>query len=188
MGADDLDGGDEGWKGDTAAYTMSEEGVTIDLGARGGPSAKGGDAMGDTLDDIENVRGSMHDDMLTGDGGPNTLYGNQGDDELMGGAGNDMLRGDKGDDTLTGGDGDDTFILMEGDGDDTIEDFESGDDTIQFGPATEKLFALRHPGHPRHRGRERRWLHLRVGGRLGHRRSAAHGGRPRRAGAVDLLG
>ncbi len=159
MGADDLDGGDEDKKGDTAAYTMSEEGVTIDLGARGGPSAKGGDAMGDTLSDIENVRGSDDDDKLTGDAGANTLYGNQGDDELMGAGGNDMLRGgkgddeldggdgndtlrgDKGDDILTGGDGDDIFHLMEGDGDDTIEDFESGEDMIMFGPATEKLSA-----------------------------------------------
>ena len=157
MGADDLDGGDEGRKGDTAAYTMSEEGVTIDLGARGGPSAKGGDATGDTLDDIENVRGSMEDDKLTGDAGANTLYGNMGDDMLMGGAGNDMLRGgkgddeldggdgddmirgDKGDDTLTGGKGKDTFHLMEGDGDDTIDDFKSGEDMIMFGPDTEQL-------------------------------------------------
>ena len=157
MGADDLDGGNHDTsatgKGDTAAYTMSEEGVTIDLGARGGPSAKGGDAAGDTLKRIENVRGSDHDDKLTGDDNANRLYGNQGDDELMGGAGNDMLRGgkgddeldggdghdriqgDKGDDVLTGGDGKDTFVLMEGDGDDTIEDFESGEDTIVFGTA-----------------------------------------------------
>ena len=168
MGADDLDGGDNspvgvpgdaGDAGDTAAYTMSEEGVTIDLGARGGPSAEGGDATGDTLDDIENVRGSDHDDKLTGDKYPNKLYGNMGEDTLMGGAGNDtirggkdddeidggaghdMIQGDKGDDELTGGDGNDTFILMEGDGDDEITDFEQGKDKIQFGPTTEPLSA-----------------------------------------------
>ena len=155
MGDDDLDGGSGK---DTAAYTMSDEGVTVNLAyaqdnnPRTGPGVSGGDAAGDTLDDIENVRGSMHDDKLTGDKYANTLYGNQGDDELMGGAGNDMLRGgkgddeleggddddtlrgDKGDDTLTGGDGKDTFILMEGDGNDTIEDFDSGEgDQIKFG-------------------------------------------------------
>ena len=155
MGADELDGGDGM---DTAAYTMSEEGVTINLGNVGTarPVATGGDAMGDTLMDIENVRGSMDDDMLTGDGEDNKLYGNQGDDELMGGGGDDMLRGgmgddeldggagddtiygDKGDDTLTGNGGDDTFVLREGDGDDVIEDFdESGNDKIQLG--TSKL-------------------------------------------------
>ena len=159
MGADDLDGG-TGM--DTAAYTMSEEGVTINLGNIGTarPVATGGDAMGDTLDkNIENVRGSMEDDKLTGNKYDNKLYGNMGDDTLMGGAGDDtirggkdddeidggdgddMIQGDKGDDELTGGDGDDTFILMEGDGDDEITDFEQGDDTIQLGPSTEKLSA-----------------------------------------------
>ena len=155
MGDDELDGGDGS---DTAAYTMSEEGVTINLGNVGTarPVATGGDAMGDTLMSIENVRGSMDDDMLTGDGEDNKLFGNQGDDELMGGGGDDMLRGgmgddeldggagddmiygDKGDDTLTGNGGDDTFVLREGDGDDVIEDFdESGNDMIQLG--TSKL-------------------------------------------------
>ena len=148
MGADDLHGG----AGiDIAAYTMSEEGVTINLGAPKEPSAEGGDAMGDTLDDIENVRGSMHKDMLTGDDNPNTLFGNMGDDTLMGGDGkdklyggkgndeldggdgDDTLSGEKGNDTLTGGDGADTFVLRKGDGNDTIEDFESGEDMIKFG-------------------------------------------------------
>ena len=152
-GADELFGGRGS---DTAAYTMSAEGVTINLSYVGTarPEATGGDAMGDEFSLIENVRGSMNDDKLTGDGGKNTLYGNMGDDMLMGGAGNDMLRGgkgddeldggdgndtlrgDKGDDTLTGGDGKDTFHLMEGDGDDTIKDFESDEgDQIKFGTA-----------------------------------------------------
>ena len=161
-GADILDGGDDG--SDTAAYTMSDEGVTINLAHAQDaspltPGPSGGDAQGDTLMGIENLRGSMDDDKLTGDPEANKLYGNQGDDELMGGAGNDVLRGgkgddeieggagndtirgDKGDDELDGGAGNDTFHLMEGDGDDTIEDFDSGKDTIRFGPATEKLTA-----------------------------------------------
>ena len=157
-GADMLDGGEGS---DTAAYTMSAEGVTINLSYVGTarPEATGGDAMGDEFMSIENVRGSMEDDKLTGDGEANKLYGNMGDDMLMGGAGNDMLRGgkgddelegganddtirgDKGDDTLTGDAGNDTFVLMEGDGDDEITDFEQGKDTIQLGPATEKLSA-----------------------------------------------
>ena len=205
MGADELDGGSGS---DTAAYTMSEDGVTINLAYAYDTSprtvgASGGDAEGDTLMDIENVRGSMDDDMLTGDGEKNTLYGNQGDDELMGGGGDDMLRGgkgddeleggdgddtirgDKGDDTLTGDDGDDIFHLMEGDGDDTIEDFESGRGHHQVRHRHPEAHALRNSGHPRHRGREpRRDLHLRVGGRLGHRRSAAHGERLRRPGVA----
>ncbi len=142
-GADVLDGGEGS---DTAAYTMSDEAVTINLAHAQDlspltPGPSGGDAAGDDLMDIENLRGSMHDDKLTGDDNANKLYGNQGDDMLMGGMGNDAIRGDKGDDTLTGGDGKDTFWLMEGDGDDTIEDFESGDDTIRFGAVTQKLTA-----------------------------------------------
>ena len=164
MGADDLDGGSNTTAGDTAAYTMSDEGVTINLAHAQDaspltPGPSGGDAAGDTLKGIENLRGSDDDDKLTGDPEANKLYGNMGDDMLMGAEGNDMLRGgkgddeldggdgndtiqgDKGDDVLTGGDGNDTFVLMEGDGDDTIEDFESGEDTIRFGPATQKLTA-----------------------------------------------
>ena len=159
-GADILDGGDGS---DTAAYTMSGEGVTVNLSYVGTarPEATGGDAMGDEFEpnSIENVRGSDKDDKLTGDGEKNKLYGNQGDDTLMGGAsddmlrggkdddeleggaGNDTLRGDEGDDTLTGDEGEDTFHLMEGDGDDTITDFESGEDTIKFGTATQKFTA-----------------------------------------------
>ena len=166
MGADDLDGGDNSAVGDTAAYTMSDEGVTVNLAyaqdndPRTGPGVSGGDAAGDTLENIENVRGSMEDDKLTGDKDANRLYGNQGDDMLMGGMGNDMLRGgkgddeleggdgddtlrgDKGDDTLTGDDGKDTFWLMKGDGDDTIVDFERDEgDIIRFGTPTQELTA-----------------------------------------------
>ena len=159
-GADVLDGGEGS---DTAAYTMSEEGVTINLSYVGTarPEATGGDATGDEFEPktIENVRGSMEDDKLTGDGEANKLYGKMGDDMLMGGDGDDtirggkdddeidggdgddMIQGDMGDDMLTGGDGEDTFILMEGDGDDEITDFEQGEDTIQLGPSTEKLSA-----------------------------------------------
>ena len=155
-GADELMGGAGD---DTAAYTMSEEGVTINLSyvSTARPEATGGDATGDEFMSIENVRGSMYDDKLTGNGETNKLYGNMGDDMLMGGAGNDtirggkdddeidggdgddMIQGDMGDDMLTGGDGEDKFILMEGDGDDEITDFTPGEDTIQLGPATEKL-------------------------------------------------
>ena len=157
-GADVLDGGEGS---DTAAYTMSAEAVTINLSYVGTarPEATGGDAMGDEFMSIENVRGSMNDDMLTGDDDDNKLYGNMGDDMLMGGDGDDtirggkdddeidggdgddMIQGDMGDDMLTGGDGEDTFILMEGDGDDEITDFEQDEDTIQLGPSTEKLSA-----------------------------------------------
>ena len=118
-GADTISGGDNM---DTISYEYSPMGVTINLNDG---TARGGDADGDDLDDdIENVRGSMHDDTLTGtddpsdgnmlwglDGndvlsgreGPDTLYGGAGDDMLDGGDEGDTLEGGYGADTLTGG-------------------------------------------------------------------------------------
>jgi Ca2+-binding RTX toxin-like protein len=78
---------------DTADYSTSSAGVTVDLVAGTGT---GGDAQGDTLFFIENVTGSAFVDKLFGDGGANALNG---------GAGGDVLRGGAGGDVLTGGDG-----------------------------------------------------------------------------------
>ena len=130
VGADLLDGSEDGgydrgnlgsptaardtvW-GDTAGYTQSDAGVTVNL-ATG--TAAGGHAEGDTLRGIEGVRGSNHADVLTArDDDPNTethppegssLWGQKGDDALHGGSGDDLLWGGKGDDTLLGGGGGD---------------------------------------------------------------------------------
>ena len=112
---------------DTVSYIHSPAGVSVNLRAG---TASGGNADGDMLvDEIENVQGSMHDDVLTGSRGANTnnkiwglggndeLVGDRGVDMLFGGAGDDMLDGGEGDDTLDGGSGADT--LTGGDGDDT---------------------------------------------------------------------
>jgi Ca2+-binding RTX toxin-like protein len=119
-GADDLWGGDGI---DTADYSQSSRGVIVNLATGQG---RGGDAEGDFLWGIENLKGSGQSDILTGDrrdnkleggGGDDTLNGASGDDELIGGAGNDalngglhndMLRGGAGADELNGGDGIDT--------------------------------------------------------------------------------
>ncbi len=94
-GADHLDGGDGvdwGW------YALSTAGITINL-ATG--TASGGHAEGDTLTSLENLFGSEHDDVLTGDAGANELRGNGGSDTLIGGAGADTLRGGDGVDTAS---------------------------------------------------------------------------------------
>ena len=106
-GADMLKGG----KGtDTISYEYSPMGVTINLNDG---TAIGGDADGDVLDeDIENVRGSMHDDTLTGTDDAtngNSLWGLAGNDTLSGRDGPDMLSGGAGDDVLDGGDEEDTL-------------------------------------------------------------------------------
>ena len=109
MGGDTLSGGPGT---DTISYNTSLAGVTINLTDG---TARGGDADGDTLvdratDRIENVVGSGHDDMLTGDRQANMLQGLAGDDMLDGDEGDDTLSGGEGDDVLDGGDEDDTLI------------------------------------------------------------------------------
>ncbi|MEZ5840904.1 MAG: hypothetical protein R3D02_10950 [Hyphomicrobiales bacterium] len=80
---------------DTADYSTSIGGVTVDLFAG---NASGGDALGDTFSEIENVTGSDYADILRGDNGINVLDGGDGDDVLSGGAGGDTLIGGLGTD------------------------------------------------------------------------------------------
>ena len=55
----------------------------------GDSESSGGDAQGDTLNGIENLIGSRHNDTLTGDAGDNVLRGGPGGDRLVGGGGSD---------------------------------------------------------------------------------------------------
>jgi Ca2+-binding RTX toxin-like protein len=119
-GADHIDGGtlnpfitDDGI--DTAVYSDSTEGVGVRLDTGEG---FGGTAEGDTLVDIENLTGSLHDDRLLGDDGQNVLTGLDGNDVLKGGGGADVLLGGGGNDNLKGGSGSDT--LAGGDGINTM--------------------------------------------------------------------
>ena len=82
-GADTLAGGTGV---DTASYAASAAAVTVNLETG---AASGGDAEGDTLDSIEHLTGSAHDDTLIGDAGPNVLEGGGGGDMLDGGDGID---------------------------------------------------------------------------------------------------
>ncbi len=154
---------------DTAAYTTSSEAVTVNLGGAGtedDPIAMGGDATGDMFMGIENLRGSMYDDMLVGDNphedymamdnmatmdvdesmlysGANKIYGNMGADKIKGMGGADMLYGGKGDDVLYGGDGmggDDGDDMLYGQlGDDLLKGG-LGNDTLAGGAGADKLF------------------------------------------------
>ena len=72
---------------DIADYTLSAEGVTIDM-IDG--SAGGGDALGDTFFDIEIVQGSYHDDIIRGDDGDNRIRGGRGADVIDGRGGFDI--------------------------------------------------------------------------------------------------
>ncbi len=103
--ADHLDGGEDasgfwffgryisGGDKDTASYEDSDAAVQVSL-ADG--TATGGHAEGDTLVNIENLKGSRYDDNLEGDEFANTLMGEDGDDVLTGGRGADHLDGGRG--------------------------------------------------------------------------------------------
>ena len=117
-GADEIDGGAGN---DTSSYQDSTAGVTVSLVTNTG---SGGYAEGDTLNSIENLYGSSHNDFLIGNDGANILSGLGGHDTLKGGGGADTLYGDAGDDTLKGGGGADQ--LNGGSGIDTASYNESG--------------------------------------------------------------
>jgi Ca2+-binding RTX toxin-like protein len=72
---------------DTASYANSYAGVTVNLGSQA--PQQGGDAEGDELSSIENLIGSAHNDVLTGNGLDNRFEGGAGGDIIDGGGGSD---------------------------------------------------------------------------------------------------
>ena len=133
-GADKLYGGRVGMADDagmdTADYSMSPEGVVVDLkpadlnkDRRTDPdelrAGEGGDAEGDTYHDIQNLTGSDHADMLRGNVQDNLLMGGKGDDW------DDQKTAKVTEGGLFGGDGEDT--LMGGDGNDWLDASGAGD-------------------------------------------------------------
>lgn len=73
---------------DRLSYLDSNAGVTVNLDTG---AASRGYAAGDTFSNIENLLGSIHDDVLTGDNGANTLWGYAGPDTLTGLGGSDTF-------------------------------------------------------------------------------------------------
>jgi Ca2+-binding RTX toxin-like protein len=76
---------------------------------------------------MEAVRGSDNDDLITGDAKANALFGRDGGDTLTGGGGDDTLEGDAGNDTFV--------VTSFNEGKDTIVDFDSAEDTLNFAAA-----------------------------------------------------
>jgi Ca2+-binding RTX toxin-like protein len=83
--------------------------------------------------------GNAGANVLTGGLGDDTLQGGAGNDNLSGGAGFDQLKGGNGKDILTGGTGTDWFIFDVAanatTNRDTVSDFGSGVDVLQFSRA-----------------------------------------------------
>lgn len=101
---DTLDGG-EGF--DWADYSDSEGELSVSLLSGTGTR---GDAFGDTLINIEGIRGSAFNDTLVGSDASDIIFSNLGDDYVDARAGDDELSGGSGDDTLIGGDGNDRLV------------------------------------------------------------------------------
>ncbi|MGL1919994.1 MAG: cadherin-like domain-containing protein [Hyphomicrobiales bacterium] len=132
-GADILDGGTGT---DTASYEDSNSGVYVHMLD---VAQNTGDALGDTFNSIENLKGSDYDDTLIatdddnfiwGDNGDDTILGLDGDDTIYGRVGDDQLYGNEGNDVLAGGNGADS--IFGGVGDDRI-DLGDGDDFAMGG-------------------------------------------------------
>jgi RHS repeat-associated protein len=121
--SDVMDGGDGI---DTLNY-VADYAVTVNLAS----GTTTGNSGNHTHSNIENVKGSIYNDTITGSSGANTLRGHSGNDTLYGGDGNDTLYGEAGTDTLNGGAGADTFVFESASAFsnvDTIADYTTGDD------------------------------------------------------------
>jgi Ca2+-binding RTX toxin-like protein len=101
--ADDVSGGPGQ---DGVSYAGRSEAVSVSLdGAADDGSAQ--DQFADKVD-VENVTGTVFDDVLLGNASANFFDGQAGNDRLEGRAGRDTLKGSAGSDLLDGGDGVDT--------------------------------------------------------------------------------
>ena len=88
---------------------------------------------------IENARGSLVDDFISGNDLDNVLEGWNGNDTLIGSNGADTLRGQAGDDSLSGGTGSDS--LHGGSGNDTLNGY-NGHDTLDGSAGNDEIFGL----------------------------------------------
>jgi serralysin len=113
-GADALYGGSGS---DTVSYAGSSQAVQVFLRIQ---FANQGDATGDTLNSIENVIGSSHNDYLEGSTGANVLTGGAGHDSLYDMGGADIMIGGEGNDGYQINDGDDVIVEEVGEGHDWV--------------------------------------------------------------------
>lgn len=112
-GADQLNGGDGT---DMADYSAATSAIYADLQLAGVNT--GLEAVGDSYNGVENLRGGTGADDLRGDGQDNMIIGGLGNDFIMGRDGNDTLIASRGNDIVSGGNGND--VLNGGHGNDRL--------------------------------------------------------------------
>jgi Ca2+-binding RTX toxin-like protein len=117
------------------------ERVVIGTGTAAAAVSSGTRALGINASQVGNglsITGNAGANVITGTAFADTLDGGGGSDTLIGGAGDDVLRGGLGTDVLTGGAGADAFVFntpSATSNKDTVTDFETGIDTLQFSKA-----------------------------------------------------
>ncbi|GAB6053355.1 hypothetical protein JCM17960_21750 [Magnetospira thiophila] len=135
LGTDTILGGDgDDMIGIDVQFLASDGINVIDGGA--GVNVIRGDGSYNTLDFSATVLRNI--DSIDGGAGRDTITGSKGDDVILGGADHDRLDGQAGDDVLTGGTGNDTFVFTQA-GHDTVTDFNSAQDKLDFDGVFETL-------------------------------------------------
>lgn len=128
-------GGNDTLKGGSGKDNLNGGGGNDKLVGGGGNDRLAGGSGKDTLQGNggnDRLKGDGGKDTLKGGGGKDILQGNGGDDRLEGGNGADKLTGGNGDDILKGGGSADTFVFDRRDGNDRINDFKHGTDSIEI--------------------------------------------------------
>ncbi|WP_197524718.1 SdrD B-like domain-containing protein [Botrimarina hoheduenensis] len=137
---------------DTLDFSTLDVGVTVDLSGAlpanqialhaGGGGRQVSVAVAGEEMNLENVVGTLHDDLLFGNAANNVLTALDGSDDVRGGAGNDILHVGPGvADLADGGADDDRIVFHDNWGDATIAD-SGGFDTVDFSAVTTSLDAL----------------------------------------------
>ena len=144
------EGDDRLFAGNGADHLYGGDGTDSLMGNGGADHLDGGEGSdtiraGEGNDTVTGVGAASGDDLVfagggndsvNGGAGADTLWGENGADLLHGGAGNDRLTGGLGADTLTGGLGADRFVfLAQKERGDTITDFSSAEDRLEFSAA-----------------------------------------------------
>ena len=107
-GLDTIDGGADEDLLDYSAHTTADAiSVTLNGSTAATVTVTGSDD--DSVLNVEQVRGTVGADTLTGDDNDNRLYGGAGDDRLSGGLGTNVVYGDSGADTFVGSGGQNTY-------------------------------------------------------------------------------
>ncbi|VEP12758.1 Dockerin type 1 protein [Hyella patelloides LEGE 07179] len=157
LGRDTLDGG-----ADNDLLVGAEDNDLIfgrdgddELQGNAGEDTIQGGVGDDTLfghEDADFLLGNRGNDRIQGGIGDDSLKGHEDNDTILGQEGNDILDGGTGDDVLVGGADSDRFFFGINNGNDTINDFTVGEDTIEiaadlgFNNANEVLAAITNSG------------------------------------------